>query len=57
MTSHLVLGLWRVTMLPSGVPSARGVSWLWGWYLILVAVVFAAAILGSAYYRDRRWPR
>jgi hypothetical protein len=31
--------------------------WLWGWYLVLVALVFVAAILSSVYYQDPRWRR
>ena len=31
-------------------PSGGGMPFLWGWFLILVAVVFLAAIASSVYY-------
>jgi hypothetical protein len=30
---------------------------LWAWYLVLVAVVFVAAVVTSVYYHDSRWRR
>jgi hypothetical protein len=46
-----------MNMTSVAMSGASGVSLLWGWYLILVAFVFMAAILSSVYYKDRhtRW--
>jgi hypothetical protein len=41
----------------SAVGFGAGASWLWGWYLVLVAIVFVAAIVSSTYLQDRRWRR
>jgi hypothetical protein len=39
----------EVNMAPTSV------MWLWASFLVLTTVVFIAAIVGSAGYRDRRW--